>query len=309
MLEHCGPVSAKGVPVAVSGWPPGGGSAAQVPDDIAFVVHGRTARLSAAALLLVNLIDHTGSDPDGERARRLGPLLRGLVNFILLLQLPDGRFQPYFVVEDHDHFGKTDDQVAGMALLALSRAHGLVDDARIDGALKAGFAALERQVVSLGSSDSPAPSSCSMLRQMAPWLAFAALAEHSARPSEAVRKAGIGVASSLVGRCLRAGPGASEADLLGGYLASERVPGAQDVFAAAAAAAAMELAPEDPRLQEAAELGLALARRLVVTPGVNDHFLPAPGKAEGGVGRNLVDHRQRPDHAFAVVALLAMLTD
>jgi hypothetical protein len=316
-IEHCGPLNDGGAPVAVSGYTLGpGGDEVEIPDDIAFVVHAGTARLSVASLMLMSLLDHLGPDPAPGRLERLGPLVRGLVNFILLMQRSDGTFQPHFVTKDAwDLYRAWDQHSAGMALLALSRVQAHAGDERIEPAIERGLAALADKILfqeSVVITSSTVPDSgafCRKTRIRAPWLAFAALAEHSPRPCDAVREAGILGPKKLVEHCLVSVDGALEPDLAGGYLAGERVPGAQDVLAAAAAAAALDLAPGDPGLQQAAELGLALARRLVVTPGVNDHFLPAPETALGGVGRSLLDHRQRPDQAFAVVALLAIVAE
>ena len=295
VLEHCGPVDVTGGPVAVSSWRPGPGEAGAPPDGLVFVVDHGTARLGTSALALLGLVAHVERDPGAGRSRRLGPLVGGLVEFILAMQRGDGSFQSHFVVPDHGLHAIEEPDDAGMALLALARASSLVEDPRIASALERGFAANAALLETVASGTWPSARACTRLDGHVPWVAFAAVPARDLVPGPVARAAAIDGPRLLATGCRNAGG----------------TPGARDVLVAAASAGALLLGPGgdgDARVhEEALEAGFQLALRLVVTPGVNDHFLPVPGKALGGVGRDLMDHRQGPDSALAVVALLSRL--
>ncbi len=302
-----GPVDVTGRTVAVSGWGPGGREETAVPETLVFVLDGGSARLGTAALALLGLVEHVGRDPGQGRRARLAPLVRGLVEFILMMQREDGSFQSHFVVKDHGLTSIDEPGDAGMALLALARASALIEEPRIEPALERGLAAHAR-LVEAALSGGATPTACTRLAGHVPWMAFAAAQAGDLVPA-AADATGQGV-RVLASGCLITAEQAPSAGLAGGHLGGG-MPGARDVLAAAASAEALLAGPagdQDARVHEKAlELGLQLALRLVVTPGVNDHFLPAPGRAAGGVGRDLVDHRQRLDASFAVVALLTRL--
>jgi len=310
VLTHCGPVDVTGRPVAVSGWRPGGQEETAVPDGLVFVVHGGTARLGTASLALLGLVEHIGRDPGSGRRARLGPLVQGLVGFILMMQREDGSFQSHFVINDHGLHAFDEPEDTGMALLALSRASSLIDDPRIGPALQRGFAAHAVFVEKVLSGTWRTPTACTRLAGYVPWVAFAASDARDLVPGHAAEAAASDGARLLASGCLITEAEALSHGLAGGHLGGG-MPGARDVLSAAASVEALRLGPGgdgNERVHELAlELGRHLALRLVVTPGVNDHFLPVPGKAAGGVGRDLVDHRQRLDSAFAVVALLSRL--
>jgi hypothetical protein len=287
VLAHCGPVDVTGEPVAVSGWSPGGRDAAALPGGLVFVVHGATARLGTSALALIGLVEHVGRQPGPGRRARLVPLVRGLVEFILVMQRDDGSFQSHFVVKEHGLSAFDEPGDPGLALLALSRASALLDDPRIGPALERGFAAHARLVEAILPDGQPTATACTRLAGHVPWATFAA-ADAGLAPGDGPRL--------LATLCLDGG-------VTGG------VPGARDVLAAAASADALHLAGgQETRVHDrAVGVGLKLAHMLVVTPGVNDHHLPVPQRAAGGVGRDLLDHRQGLESAFAVVALLTRI--
>jgi hypothetical protein len=284
VLEHCGPVDVTGEPVAVSGWSPGGRHEAALPGGLVFVVHGGTARLGASALALIGLVEHIARQPGPGRRARLVPLVRGLVEFILVMQRDDGSFRSHFVVEEHGRAAFDEPGDAGLALLALSRASTLLDDPRIEPALQRGFVEQARLVEASVPDGQPTRASCARLAGDVPWATFAA-ADAGVAPGDGPRL--------LATLCLDPGG----------------VPGARDVLAAAASAEALRLTGgQEARLHDrAAGTGLKIAHMLVVTPGVNDHHLPVPGRAAGGVGRDLLDHHQGLESAFAVVALLTRI--
>jgi hypothetical protein len=294
VLAHCGPVDVTGRPVAVDAWGPDGKDGAPVPEDLVFVVHDSTARLGTAALVLLGLLDHLGPEPPRERRIRLGPLVRGLVSFILLMQREDGSFCSHFVVKDHGRASFDEPEDAGLALLALSRSLDHVADERIEPALERGFAAHVTFVEKIAAGSTLSATACLRLEGYVPWVVLAA--SSVAEPSANVRRAGLVGLDRLLGGCPLPARGGRE-------------PGARDVLVAAAAAAALDMLEtgERPAMAEAVARGQALASRLIVTPGVNDHFYPVPGRAVDGVGHDLLDHRQRTDHTFAVVALLCRL--
>jgi hypothetical protein len=209
------------------------------------------------------------------------------------MQRDDGSFESHFVVAEHGNHALDDPQAPGLALYALARARPLVKDGRIGPALERGFEAARAWLATV----EPRDGGCIRLLGRVPWLTFAALEADSALVAQGV------LPGQLATTCLVTPDRALEPDLAGGHVTDPgRVPGAADVLAAAASAAACGGAcPGEP----AASLGLDLARRLVVTAGLNDHFMPVPSKALGGVGGDLVDSRQTAGGAHAVIALLA----
>jgi len=293
-IPFCGPVDTTGRPAAVAGWAPSGASPAPVPEGLAFVVHGPDARLGATALLLVSIVDRLDPKMSRKDRKSIDPVLRGLVDFILLLQRADGTFESHFVVPGHELSDAQEPHSAGLALLALAAARPHVEDERIGPAIEKGISAQLREMERAGTD-------CARLAAIAPWTALAA---------SRARLDALAGTRLLVSRCLVTPDRALAPDLAGGYV-DGAIPGASDVLAAAGVAASLGIAgpSEKPTFKLAVDLGLELASRLVVTRGVNDHIPAVPAKAMDGVGHDLLDHTQSIDHAFAVVALLTQLSN
>jgi hypothetical protein len=289
---ECGPLDEQGRPG------PWAGFRRDAPPEerpMAMIVHRSTAEVTHAAAALAALM----SRPDDPAS--FEPLALGLVGFLETMQRPDGWFDASFVQSDHPRTSVQEPAAGALALWALALARSRLDDESIDGPLERGIdAGLEL----LGSLELRGGSTlvCARLRGLAPFLALAAQEAGDAR---AARQALAGV----VDLCLVGPDEALRPDLAGGYVGGGwRTPGVADVLVAAAArrvVSGADAAHVPARLGLAADLGGEAALRVTVVPGVSDHMFPVPGRARWGVGRDLLDHRQRPSASLAVLLALA----
>jgi hypothetical protein len=234
-----------------------------------------------------------------------------MVEFLLMMQDGDGGFGSHWVTGSHPRSGVQDPRAAPLALLALARARGRVDEPRIGEALRAGFANVLERMRAAADAETDLGPRCRRLVAVAPLITLAA--------SEVDPESGIDATDALLAgpelltsRCLLLPGDVLDPDLAGGYVDEPgQMPGADDLLAAAAAALALgHMSPDSAQYDlhaRAVGLGVALAGRLVVVPGVSDHIMVIPEKALWGVGLDLGTHRQRPTSSFAALALFASI--
>lgn len=305
-MELCGPLDAQGRPVAATSWGQGGVDPGPVASPMAFVVDRNAGSLAATSLALVALGMRPA--PPDDQPDPLAPLVQGLVEFILMMQRPDGSFHSHFVAPSHPMDAISDPRASTMALWALARARDVSDDERIGAALSSGLQAAMKDLQAAASAPGSPSARCRRLTALAPFVTFAAA--HAAPHLQDASRVALDAPSLLVKTCLLRPPEVLDADLAGGYVDSTwPIPGADDVLGGAASARALPLADgdQDANLLMARDLALDLARRLVVQPSMSDHFMVAPDTALWGVGRDLRNHRQVPWSAFAVVMLLSQM--
>jgi hypothetical protein len=300
---------------------------------MAYVRHLDNAKMGAVAAAILAISEKIYQSPAELRGAMLEeyrPFLEGFADFLLFMQHPSGpwagSFDHYFVSPEHDHYlgrnGKPYQTTIypGEILFGLSRIYRLTRDPRIPPAFALAVqferAYFDRESVIREPDGTYKNERRADLVQFVPWISMAMndmhLAVREEDPARAAEYAefGIRVSQWVAREYLFDEPRSFFPEYLGGYFKWEfELPAMHSMVYAEGTAAAFALGKRtgDPRTEEmrhATTLGCRFAVQQIVIPGLNDHFLPNPQRARGGVRFGINDSDMRTDYSYHTLSAL-----
>ncbi|NMC69131.1 MAG: hypothetical protein GYA57_03565 [Myxococcales bacterium] len=298
-----------------------------IPPEMAYVRHLDNAKMgavAAAVLAVSEKIYQTPADRRDTTLAELRPFLEGFASFLLFMQHTTGdragSFDHYFVSPEHGHYRRSTTIYPGEILFALSRIYRLTGDPRIPPAFALAVE-YERNYFDRESAIREPDGTYENQRradlvQFVPWISMAmndmALAVRDDDPRRAQEYAEFGIrVSEWVADVYLFDPDRTFfPEYLGGYFKWEfELPAMHSMVYAEGTAAAAALAkrfgdPRFERMRSATVLGCRFALQQIVVPGRNDHFLPNPGRARGGVRFGINNSEMRTDYSYHTLSAL-----
>lgn len=298
-----------------------------IPPEMAYVRHLDNAKMGAvaAAILAVSeKIYQTPADRRDATLAELRPFLEGFASFMLLMQHTTGElagsFDHYFVSPEHGHYRRSTTIYPGEILFGLSRIYRLTGDPRIPPAFALAVEYERNYFTREAAIREPDGTYENRRRadlvQFVPWISMAlndmALAVAVEDPARAREYAefGIRVSDWVVDVYLFDEDRTFYPEYLGGYFKWEfELPAMHSMVYAEGTASAFALAkrfgdPRQERMRSATVLGCRFALQQIVVPGRNDHFLPNPDRARGGVRFGINSSEMRTDYSYHTLSAL-----
>lgn len=303
------------------------GEVRPIPPDMAYVRHLDNAKMGAVAAAVLAVSEKIYQTPPDRRDAVLAeyrPFLEGFASFLLFMQHTKGElagsFDHYFVSPEHGHYRRSTTIYPGEILFGLSRIYRLIGDPRIPPAFALAVE-YERSYFDRESAIREPDGTYENKRradlvQFVPWISMAmndmTLAIRDEDPAHAQEYAEFGIrVSDWVAEVYLFDPDRTFfPEYLGGYFKWEfELPAMHSMVYAEGTAAATALAKRfgDPRLERmraATVLGCRFALQQIVVPGRNDHFLPNPGRARGGVRFGINNSEMRTDYSYHTLSAL-----
>jgi len=322
-----GPPKADGSTAQDADWRCPDGDVRPIPPDMAYVRHLRNAKMGAVAAAALAVSEMIYQTPEAERAAKLEeyrPFLEGFASFLLFMQHTSGpragSFDHYFVAPDHGHYRKTTTIYPGEILFGLSRIYRLVHDPRIPPAYAASHrwerAYFDREAAIREADGTYENQRRADLVQFVPWISMAdndmyiAVREEDPAAAAEYAEFGIRVSEWVAKEYLFDEERSFFPEYLGGYFKWEfELPAMHSMVYTEGTAAAFHLAEMsgDSRaeyLRHATVLGCRFAAQQIVVPGVNDHFMPNPARARGGVRFCINQSEMRTDYSYHTLSAL-----
>ncbi|MBI5487634.1 MAG: hypothetical protein HY905_09900 [Deltaproteobacteria bacterium] len=298
-----------------------------IPRDMAYVRHLDNAKMGAVAAAVLPVSEKILRTPEVERPAVLElyrPFLEGFASFLLFMQHtsgPDaGMCDHYFVTPDNASYKRSTTIYPGEILFGLSRIYRLTGDPRIPPAFamaveyERGY--FERESAIREPDGTYFDPRRADLVQFVPWISMAmndmviAIADEDPQHAKEYSDFGIRVSEWVVNEYLFDEARSFFPEYLGGYFKWEfELPAMHSMVYAEGTAAAFDLAkragdPREEAMRRATILGCRFAAQQIVVPGRNDHFMPDPARARGGVRFGINDSDMRTDFSYHTLSAL-----
>jgi hypothetical protein len=303
------------------------GDVREVPATMAYVRHLDNAKMGGVAAAVLAVAEKIERVPAGQREATLEayrPFLEGYADFLLFMQHRsgphEGDFDHYFVAPDHGHYARSTTIYPGEILFALSRIYRLTGDPRIPPAWDRSAIFWETWFDRESAIRLPDGTYEDRRRvdlvQFVPWISMAChdmfLAVREEDPAAAARYAEFGIRASqwVVREYMFDEERSFFPEYLGGYFKWEfELPAMHSMVYAEGTAAAFGLGKltGDARTEEmrrATVMGCRFATQQIVVPGLDDHFMPAPERARGGVRFGINNADMRTDYSYHTLSAL-----
>ena len=323
-----GPPGKHGATGDTDSWRCQHGNRRAIPREMAYVRHLDNAKMGAVAAAVLPISEKVLRTPEAERAAVLEeyrPFLEGFASFLLFMQHTSGdsagSFDHYFVTPDNGSYRRSTTIYPGEILFGLSRIYRLIRDPRIPPAFatavqyERGY--FEREAAIREPDRTYQNARRADLVQFVPWISMAmedmviAIADEDPEATREYADFGIDVSEWVVNEYLFDEQNSFFPEYLGGYFKWEfELPAMHSMVYAEGTASAFDLAKRtgDPRreaMRRATILGCRFAAQQIVVPGRNDHFLPAPDRARGGVRFGINDSELRTDYNYHTLSALS----
>lgn len=242
-------------------------------DNTSFIEHDNNRKLGSVVVGLLGMIDLARAKND----HQWDDLINRFGEFTLKMQEPSGRFDPYYVPEDHPYADEKNDIVPGEAALALVALYDYTGDKRWLAPLPKYLEYYEdwwNQRVTQKNENSPWPEYTYAdltrldLVQFGPWSVMASNAYYKATGDEHFAKFGLEVARWMIETYQWSSDRSPWPDYVGGYYKMPNELPAMQAFCyaegtAAAYALALRYKPEEaPFFEEATREAVRLALQM-----------------------------------------------
>ena len=284
--------------------------------DMAYYSFNNNQKLGTVVVNLLGIIEIARITGDKSNDQ----LMRELANFVWHMQEENGKFDPYYVDDDHPYADQVNDIVPGEAALAMIELAKYFDDPTIIEPLKKYWEYYEPWYYERATkkrTDAPWPSMVYdndtrlELVQFGPWTVMAANAYHEVTGDEDVAKFGLDIARFMIDSYQWDTERAPFPDYVGGYYKLPyELPAMQAFCYAEGTAAAYQLALRyDPEQAPYFELHTRETVRFAMQmqfDDLNTYAFTRPDMAHGGIRYAMNETKIRIDYVHHALSAMYM---
>jgi hypothetical protein len=284
--------------------------------DMAFYSFNNNQKLGTVVVNLLGMIELarlTGDKSNDE-------LMRKLANFVWHMQEPSGKFDPYYVPDDHPYADQVNDIVPGEAALAMIELSKYFEEPEMIEPLKKYWEYYQPWYYERANqkrTDAPWPSMVYdndtrlELVQFGPWTVMAANAYHEVTGDEEVAKFGLEIARFMIDSYQWNSERAPYPDYVGGYYKLPyELPAMQAFCYAEGTAAAYQLAiraaPEEAPYFELATREAVRFGMQMQFDDLNTYAFTRPEMAKGGIRYAMNETKIRIDYVHHALSAMYM---
>jgi len=266
---------------------------------------------SKMGAVAVSILGYTQYKRNGwELGEQREKVLKGLAEFLLYMQAPDGSFHHYYVARKNRYYNTRNSIYPGEILYALARLYGETKDDRYKTAFKQSMKTnldwFKREMDQKEPDGTYVEKRRKELVQFQPWIAMSMEEMHRYDPDPSYVEASNLVSIWILNTYQFNQDRAFFPDYLGGYLkVLDELPAMHTFVYTEGTAASYVLARRAnaaPDVIQKLREGAMLAARFIMQqqsrPGENDYYYPNPKKAYGGVRYCINHNKQRIDYTY-----------